>query len=94
MAKVSYALVIGNLMYAIVCTTLDIAHVLGILSRYMSNLGKQHWEAVKWIIKYLRGITNTMSCFRKTDLVVQDYVDADMASDIDNRKSTTIMSLY
>uniref|UniRef100_A0A2N9EJV5 PGG domain-containing protein n=1 Tax=Fagus sylvatica TaxID=28930 RepID=A0A2N9EJV5_FAGSY len=42
---------IGSLMYAMVCTRPDIAHAVGVVSRYMSNPGKQHWEAVKWILR-------------------------------------------
>ena len=40
MAKVSYAFVISSLMYLIVCTRLDIAHTVGVVSKYMSNPGK------------------------------------------------------
>ncbi|XP_069152073.1 uncharacterized protein [Solanum lycopersicum] len=32
----------------------DIAHVVGVVSRYMVNPGKEHWEAVKWLLRYLR----------------------------------------
>ena len=46
MSKVPYALAIGSLMYAIVCTRPNIAHVVGVVSRFMSRPGKQHWEAV------------------------------------------------
>ena len=47
MAKVPYASAIGSMMYVIVCTKLDIEHALGVMSRYMSNPGKQYWEIVK-----------------------------------------------
>ena len=46
-SKVPYALAIGSLMYAMVCTRLDIAHAVGIVSKFMSRPGKQHWEAAK-----------------------------------------------
>ncbi|KAK0585008.1 hypothetical protein LWI29_022138 [Acer saccharum] len=55
MAKVPYASAIGSLMYAMTCTRPDISHAVGVVSRYMSNPGKLHWEAVKWILRYLRG---------------------------------------
>uniref|UniRef100_A0A2N9HDQ7 Reverse transcriptase Ty1/copia-type domain-containing protein n=1 Tax=Fagus sylvatica TaxID=28930 RepID=A0A2N9HDQ7_FAGSY len=54
MSKVSYTSAIGSLMYAMVCTRPDIAHAVGVVSRYMSNPGKQHWEAIKWILRYLK----------------------------------------
>ena len=37
MSKVPYASVVGSLMYAMFCTRPDIAHVVGVVSRYMNN---------------------------------------------------------
>ena len=37
MSCIPYASVIGSLMYAKVCTRPDIAHAVGVLSRYMSK---------------------------------------------------------
>ena len=59
MSKVPYALAIDSLMYAMVCTRPDIAHAVGVVSRFMSRPGKQHWEAVKWILRYLKGSSDT-----------------------------------
>ena len=53
MAKVPYASVIESLMYVMVCIRPDISHAVGVVSRFMSNPGKAHWEAVKWILRYL-----------------------------------------
>ena len=89
MSKVPYVLVIGSLMYAMVCTRLDIAYVVGVVSRFMSRPGKQHWEVVKWILRYLRSSSDTCLCFIGASLKLQGYVDANFASDIDSRKSTT-----
>ena len=47
MDRVPYASAIGSLMYAMVCTRPDIAHAVGVVSRYMSNPGKHHWKAIK-----------------------------------------------
>ena len=55
MAKVPYASAIESLMYAMVCTISDIAHAVGVVSKFMSNPKKAHWEAVKWILRYLQG---------------------------------------
>ena len=63
-----YASVIGSLMYAMVCTRLDIAHVVGVVSKFMSRPGKQHWEAVKWILRYLKGSSDTCLCFTGASL--------------------------
>ena len=40
--KVSYCSVVGSLMYAMICTRPDVAYVMGVVNRYMSNLGKKH----------------------------------------------------
>ena len=48
MSEMSYALVVGSLMYAMVCRRPDIAQAVGIVTRYMSNPKKEHWRAVKW----------------------------------------------
>ena len=53
MSKVPYASVIGNLMYAMVCTRLDIAQAVGVLSKFMSNPGKEHWNFVKRVFRHL-----------------------------------------
>ena len=42
MSKVPYASVVGSLMYAMVYTRLDIAHVIGVVSRFLANPGKEH----------------------------------------------------
>ena len=59
MALVPYASAVGSLMYAMVCTRPDIAHAMGVVSRYMVNPGKEHWGAVKWLLRYLRGTSST-----------------------------------
>jgi hypothetical protein len=55
MSRVPYSSTVGILMSAMVFTRSDIAHAVGVVRRYMNNPGKEHWEAVKWIFKYLRG---------------------------------------
>ena len=55
----------------------------------MSRPRKQHQEAVKWILRYLKGSSDTCLCFTSASLKLQGYVDADFAGDIDSKKSTT-----
>jgi len=38
MSRVPYAYVVGSLMYAMVCTRPNIAHAVGVVSRYIKNL--------------------------------------------------------
>ena len=53
MKEVPYSLVVGSLMYAQVCTCLDIAFVVGMLGRYLSDPGQSHKKATKKILRYL-----------------------------------------
>ena len=89
MSKVPYASAVGSLMYAMVCTRPDIAHAVGVVSRFLSNPGKEHWEGVKWILRYLKGTSGMCLCFRRNDLTLQGFSDADLGGDLDSRKSTT-----
>ena len=75
-------------MYAMVCTRLDIAQAVGVISRFMSNLGKQHWDVVKWILRYLKGTSDFVLCFGGKDTLLRGYTDFDMAGNLDNRRST------
>ena len=76
-------------MYAMVCTRLDISHVVRVVSRFLYNPEKEHWTAVKWILRYLRGTSRLCLCFGDDEPVLEGYTDADMAGDTDSRKSTS-----
>ena len=90
MKNILYALVVGSIIYAQVCTRLDIAFVVGMLGRYQSNLGMDHWRATKKILRYLQGTKDYMLMYRRTDeLEVIGYSDLDFASCVDSHKSTS-----
>jgi len=77
-----FLMLVGCLMYAMVCACPDLAHVV---SKYMSKPGRQHWEAVKWIFKYYgHGIVFGN---QQGDPLVVAYVNSDYAGDLDNRRS-------
>ena len=84
-----YSLAVRSLMYAMVCTQPDIAHAVGVVSRFMVNPGKDHWEAVKWIFRYLRGSSKLFLTFGDFKPVLEGYVDANWAGDLNGRKSTS-----
>jgi hypothetical protein len=50
----AYRSLIGSLRY-IVNTRPDLAYAVGVVSRYMEAPGKDHWLAVKRILRYLKG---------------------------------------
>ena len=71
------------------CTRPDIAHAVGVVSCFLSNPGREHWEAIKWILRYLRGISKLTLSFGSGKPVLVEYTDSDMARDEDSRKSTS-----
>ncbi|XP_062099813.1 secreted RxLR effector protein 161-like [Humulus lupulus] len=91
MSNIPYSNAVGLIMYLMVCTQPDLAHVMSLLSKYMANPGKEHWEAMKWTLRYLVGMTKVGLIYRRqnstTDL--EGYCDADYAWDRDSRRSTS-----
>jgi hypothetical protein len=57
----------------------------------MANPGRQHWNAIKWIFRYLKGTIEYGITFvrQKSDLSVVGYIDANYARDLDDQRSTT-----
>ena len=87
MRNCPYASAVGSLMYAMLCTRLDICYAMSIVSRYQSNPGLEHWMAVKHILKYLNKTKHYFLMFGSEDFNIQRYTDSDFQSDIDDRKS-------
>ena len=91
MRKVPYAFAVGSLMYAMLCTRPDICYAVGVVSRYQSNPGPEHWIAVKHILKYLRRTRDYMLVYKGGVLNPVGYTDSDFQTDVDDRKSTSGM---
>ena len=89
MSQVPYASAVGSLMFAMICTRPDITHVVRVISRYMANPGKEHWNTVKRILRYIKGTSDVVLCYGGLDFIVRGYVDSDYAGDLDRSKSTT-----
>jgi hypothetical protein len=77
MRNCPYALAIGSLMYAMLCTRPDIYFVVSIVSRYQSNPSPEYWTAVKHILKYLNKTKHYFLVFGSEDLNIQGYTDSD-----------------
>ena len=89
MRQVPYVSAVGSLMYTMLCTRPDIYYSVGIVSRYQSNPGPKHQEAIKHILKYLRRTTDCMLVYRCEDLIPISNTDSDFQSNLDFRKSTS-----
>ncbi|KAJ4710363.1 Retrovirus-related Pol polyprotein from transposon TNT 1-94 [Melia azedarach] len=90
MQKIPYASAIRSLMYAQVCMRPDIVYVTGMLGRYLSNPGVDHWKAAKWVLWYLQRTKDYMLTYRRLDkLKIMGYTDSDFAGCQDSMKSTS-----
>ena len=87
-ARRPYSFVVGSLMYAMVRTRPNIDYVVGFVSKFLLNPGKEHWEVEKWILRYLRGTTNRCLCFGNGNLMLIGYSNIDIAGDVNSRKFT------
>ena len=89
MKKVPYASAVGSSMYGMVCTRPDIGYVFGVVSRYMSNPGREHWVTMKWIFRYLKGTSSVCLRFGSCKHLLEGYTDSDMSIDVDTSRSTS-----
>ncbi|KAH9669153.1 non-specific serine/threonine protein kinase [Citrus sinensis] len=90
MQTVLYASVVGSLMYAQVCTRPDIAFPMGVLGRYLSNPGFEHWKAAKKVLRYLQATKDFVLTYQQSNhLNIVGYSDADFAGCLEDKKSTS-----
>jgi hypothetical protein len=90
MKAVPYASAVGSLQYAQVCTRPDLAFVTGVLGKFQSNSGIEHWKMVKKALRYVQGTKDLTLTYRRSEsLVIEGYSDSDFAGDKDDRKSTS-----
>ncbi|KAJ4718647.1 Retrovirus-related Pol polyprotein from transposon TNT 1-94 [Melia azedarach] len=90
MSRVPYTSAVGSLMYAMVCTRPDLAQSVSVVSRFMGEPGKEHWQAVKRIFRYLKGTFDVGLIYRgDTQCLVTGFSDSDYAGDVDSRRSMT-----
>ena len=67
-------------MYCAVATRPDIAFPVGLLSQFVENPGRIHWEAVKRVYRYLCGTRGWKLVYGSTTNDLLGYTDADGAS--------------
>ena len=81
-------------MYAMLCTRPDICFAMGIVSRFQSKPGPDHWMAVKHIFKYLRRTRDNMLVYSGGDLIPVGYTDSNFQSDSDYQKIHIRICVY
>ncbi|XP_021616523.1 secreted RxLR effector protein 161-like [Manihot esculenta] len=85
-----YRSAIGSLRY-LVNTRPDLAYSVGIVSRFMEAPTTKDLEAVKQILRYVKGTLHHGCIYNKVEedeFKLVGYSDSDLAGDVDDRKST------
>lgn len=86
--QIPYSSAVGSIMYAMIGSRSDLAYAICLISRYMSRPGSVHWEAVKWVLKYMKGAHDLSLVFtQEKEFKVTGYCDSDYAADLDKRRS-------
>ncbi|PKU75288.1 Retrovirus-related Pol polyprotein from transposon TNT 1-94 [Dendrobium catenatum] len=81
-----YRQLIGSLQY-LTLTRPDIQFAVHQLSQHMQQPLNIHNESLKRLLRYIQGTTNIGIKLNQTNLTLRGYVDADWASDTQDRKS-------
>ena len=81
-------------MYIMNCTRHDITYSVSRLSRYTSNPGHDHWEALIRVLRYLNYTLEYGLHYTKYPLVLEGYSDANWISNDLETNSTSGMFLH
>jgi hypothetical protein len=83
-----YQKAVKSLMYIMLQTHSDITFVISTVSQFAQNLNTSHYNAVKWIFKYLTDTMNLDVTYDITDDDLIDYINADWGGCHNIRKFT------
>jgi len=83
-----YRHIIGALQYCTI-TRLDIAYAVNQLCQYMHQPRSSHWQAMKRVLRYLKGTVNDGLYYTPSFLDIHTYCDSDWAGNLDDRRSTS-----
>lgn len=90
----TYRSIVGSLQY-LTMTRPDIAFAVNKLSQYLQAPAMAHWNACKRVLRYLAGTSTQGLKFEAAPrLNLVAYTDADYASSVDDRRSTTGYCVY
>ena len=92
MTSIPYRQLVGTLRHLANTTRPDISFTTEILSRYLENPQPQHWNASKYVLRYLKKAKTLGIVYNKKEGVRQGligYTDSDFAGDKTDRKSTS-----
>ena len=88
MSGVPYAAAVGAIMYAMLGTRPDIAYAVSVVSQFMHDPRPVHWQAVKRILRYLKGTQQYALTYGVGQAGhFHGYTDSNWANDKGDRRS-------
>jgi len=83
MRDIPYCKAVGTLNWTALATCPDIAFAVVMVTCFATNPGPAHWEAIKWIFRYLSGTCDLWLTYGKASTPLEGYADVDgsMAED-------------
>ena len=96
--KTNYQSMLGSIMYIMLQTRPDIAYAISKLSQFSSNPTERHYQALKRVLRYLKGTKDLGITYRKGQKQGEllGWTDSSWACDLDDAKSTSgyLMQLH
>lgn len=89
-----YQSLIGELNYLATVSRPDIAHAISKLSQFCKHPHKQHFEAAKHVLRYLKATQDGLVNYLKNISSLICFTDADWGADITDRKSYNGFVVY
>jgi hypothetical protein len=91
--RVTYPMIVGSLMYAMLGTRPDLAYTVGVLGRYSASPKACHWALAKRALRYLKGTRDMVLVYDGADISIDldfhGFTDADWSGDVDTSRSTS-----
>nr|ABA96226.1 retrotransposon protein, putative, Ty1-copia subclass [Oryza sativa Japonica Group] len=87
--QLRYSQIIGSLMHLASATRPDISFVVSKLSRFVSNPGDYHWQALERVMRYLKGTMSYGIHYTGYPKVLEGYSDSNWISDANEIKATS-----
>jgi hypothetical protein len=88
--SIPYRRLVGRLMYASTGCRPDITFAVSYLSRFLNCYSEAHYNAAKYVLRYLAGTSNLGLKFKGGQpLLLTGYSDSDWGGDTNDRKSTS-----
>jgi len=94
-----YQKAVGSILYAALGTRPDITYAISVLGRYAAQPSTLHWEAIKHLLRYLRGtceykLTIYDPRLQHDSNSIVCYADADLGGEADSSKSTSGIIIF